>query len=522
MFRKLINLFEVFYINKAEREFINFNKSHWKNHNKTNPNNGQLLIEVQRYHPNLFKSAFIANAIADELNLSIKTALPLWGGNTDFIFKNFYPQTAIKKIADSFNAKEGLSFTKISLEQKKKYYATALKLWRKLKSKQDLLELKYEGILIGDLVYCSYLSRFKSATVDIHNRKLITIIQGALEIHHACINYVATNNVKCLLIYHAVYIQHGILVRLALKHNINVIIISNYGKFGIRKLTSDYYVQTANHHLYREDFKKLSDKSACLEQGHIALKNRFSGIIDNGTKYMQQSAYANIGKYKEPVLKKTRNQRVIIFLHCFFDSPHIYKWMLFPDFYEWLNFTLDTLSKTNHDIYIKPHPNGRDGNDEIIQSFIEKYPSVNYIEKTVSNVQLINEGFNAAVTVYGTLGHEFPYFNIPVIAAGDNPQATYSFCNTPKSLEEYESHLLNISQLNKSFDKNEIAEFYYMHYIHQPSVSKLSKEDLINFFERTKLNEPTNTILNKLLSRAKNGEFDHIGSFIKSSLKTLM
>ena len=28
---------------------------------------------------------------------------------------------------------------------------------------------------------------------------------------------------------------------------------------------------------------------------------------------------------------------------CFFDSPHIYNDLVFPDFYEWITFTLDVL-----------------------------------------------------------------------------------------------------------------------------------------------------------------------------------
>ena len=74
-----------------------------------------------------------------------------------------------------------------------------------------------------------------------------------------------------------------------------------------------------------------------------------------------------------------------------------------------------------------------------------------------------------ALTVYGSIGHEYPLFEIPVINASiNNPHSSYNFNINAKSKKELENKIINIRKLKKPINqkiKNEIYEFYYMRYL---------------------------------------------------------
>ena len=60
------------------------------------------------------------------------------------------------------------------------------KLFKKINSKSDLIKLRYKDIVIGDLVYDTYLRFNRVATVDINDKKLKLIIRNAINIYESC------------------------------------------------------------------------------------------------------------------------------------------------------------------------------------------------------------------------------------------------------------------------------------------------------------------------------------------------
>ena len=49
--------------------------------------------------------------------------------------------------------------------------------------------------------------------------------------------------------------------------------------------------------------------------------------------------------------------------------------------------------------------------------------------------------------------------------AGDNPTAAYDFSMIPSTRERYEYYLMNIDKIELTIDKEDIEEFFYMHYL---------------------------------------------------------
>jgi len=179
----------------------------------------------------------------------------------------------------------------------------------------------------------------------------------------------------------------------------------------------------------------------------------------------------------------------VVFLHCFFDSPHIYGESLFPDFYEWIIHILSTAKELPHqDYYFKEHPNALSENKKIVQEIKERfseYSNIIFLSSDITNRQIIEQKPSAIFTVYGTAAHEFASLGIPVIVSGKNPQSDYGFIHKPESVKEFDHYIRNfpIIGLPESYNKEEIYEFFYMHYLFYSK-----KFDVTNFSKQLDLN----------------------------------
>jgi hypothetical protein len=194
------------------------------------------------------------------------------------------------------------------------------------------------------------------------------------------------------------------------------------------------------------------------------MERRFEGKVGVDMAYSTKSAYTNIRRGK--VLSENNKIKVLIAAQCFFDSPNGLGVNLFPDFYEWLTFLGYISEKTDYDWYIKTHPDSLPGNAAIISEFINKYPKFTLIPAETSHHQIIDEGIDFALTVYGTIGFEYAALGVPVINASlCNPHIAYNFNIHPKTIDEYEKILMNLADQKLDINIDEVYEYYYMHHI---------------------------------------------------------
>jgi hypothetical protein len=181
--------------------------------------------------------------------------------------------------------------------------------------------------------------------------------------------------------------------------------------------------------------------------------------------YSSKSAYGS--HQHSRLLKESNNQKILIATHCFFDSPHSYGNNLFPDFWEWLEFLGKLSEDTQYDWYIKTHPDYLPGTKEIIEQFCRKYPKFHLLPADSSHHQIIAEGLNAVLKVYGTIGFEYAALGIPVInASQNNPHVAYDFNIHPVNLDQYRELLMNISKIEIVIDRQQVFEYYYMRNIY--------------------------------------------------------
>jgi hypothetical protein len=338
----------------------------------------------------------------------------------------------------------------------------AYKLWRSLENSDDISKLIIRDILVGDLVIDSYLRFRPSPYFLIRDRFVLTALwQAHRDIRRA---YVFFSKCKpsFYLSSYATYIQHGVAVRVALKVGVTVYAMTGGMIFG-KKLSLTDCFHTPDTSSYCSIFTKLDRQEEKLSTAEVQLKHRLSGGVDDATSYMKNSAYA----YSDEKLPNVKGA-VVIFLHDFYDSPHVYDELIFPDFWSWICFTIETFIKSGISFWIKPHPNQISLSDNAVQLLLQQYPQLKIISSRITNSQLVESGMICGVTAYGTVAHELAYLGVPSICCAKHPHYSFDFCRTAKKIDEYAYFLLtpNIQPLPVKEMQRQALAFFYMHNIY--------------------------------------------------------
>ena len=334
----------------------------------------------------------------------------------------------------------------------------AWKSWRTLSDKHSLIALAIDGVQVGDLINDSYI-RFKPApTVHLRDIYMLTIIWQSYRDVRRAKNFFESRRPRLFLTSYSSYIQHGVAVRVAIQSGVCVYSFGEYQEFSKHLDTLDWFHTIDPDHL-SADFAKMDRQEERKAAAQAALGNRLSGGIDAATVYMKQSAYVDTGTPVPDV-----KDAVIVFLHDFYDSPHIYRDMVFSDFWDWVCFTVEVLKSAGIRFYLKPHPNQIQLNDDVLADLQKRYPDVVILSTKISNIQLVNGGMAAAVTVYGSVANEMAYLGVPTICCSRHAHSSFDFCATAKSKDEYAAMLraYRKKKLAAQAMREQSLAFYYM------------------------------------------------------------
>jgi hypothetical protein len=477
-----------------KRWFFDINENLLKNKKEINHRYTEKFIEIilvqtpaDHYYLSLF-SLLIVNLKKDKKNILIAGVYPntfsIKSKSNNFFFYQLFlhlDHILIKYKWKRLYKKIGIDFfiktNKISLLKKIEYFSRSLIILKRLKSKSEVLNYKLKNITIGDLVYDTYMRYEVRPTLDISDFALTKYFYKSFCLYHTFNNLSSYYKIKEYYSSYSTYIQHGIAVRLFLNKSIPVFTSGNLQQ-KFKQLSLNDHFHTTNHLVYMTLFNKMIDKEYAINRGLNLLQNKFSGNIDKSSSYMNSSAY------KPQLCNKINLENIdgVMFLHDFFDSPHIYDGMLFNDFYEWTIFTLDLIKENNLKIAIKPHPNQVKESIEVINNLKKQYSNLFWIESSVSNLSILNSNIKFGISLYGTVLHELAYFGKFAISAGNNPHYAFDFICKPKDIFEYKNLILNQFETSNIVDqKKDVAIFYYMHNVYKKEDLKYDFKDLENY-----------------------------------------
>lgn len=340
-------------------------------------------------------------------------------------------------------------------------------LYSQIRTKKDLESFKYHGIYIGDLIYDSYLNEMRLPTINLLDPNLLRIFTRCIEMVKFWEAKIQVEKILAICVNHTVYFS-GIPLRVAIFSGVEVFQVTTES---IYRMNTEKYLAHHDYFDYPEEFANFSEEFqfSAREKARQKLEMRLSGQLTSDLFYMQKSSFAKVNDKSTRVLKYTNKRKILIATHDFYDSPHCYGNSFYPDFLEWLNALGDIAKQTDYEWYIKNHPSLRGNGLEIIKEFSSRFPNVTLIEPTISHHQLIEEGISVVTTVYGSIALEYGYLGLQVVnACPTNPHCRYNFSSTPKNAEEYLETIRNLDKSKFSVDRNEVLEFYYMHFLNYP------------------------------------------------------
>jgi hypothetical protein len=339
--------------------------------------------------------------------------------------------------------------------------------YHRVKNLNDLQHFSFNNILLGDLIYDTYLksNHDKIPTIDLSDNKFNFFVDDFIELFTFWYNFFKKNSVKAVIASHSCY-TIAIPLRIGLNKKIDSYVLS---KEYLKKVNKKYLFQNSESKSFKKIFYKLNKnkKNEILSISKKRIESRISGQYSGDYIYITKSPY----KKNIPInQKKSKEIKVVIFTHDFADAPHALGFHLFPDFYTWLKFTLDLSKETEYKWYVKTHPRffgkafiSLDHERLVTKNLLKNYPKITLLPNNISHNEIINRGINAAITVAGTVAMEYAFHNILTINASmSNPHRAFNFNIHPKTIKDYKKQILNIKNLIhlQKINKNEIYQYY--------------------------------------------------------------
>jgi len=342
------------------------------------------------------------------------------------------------------------------------------KFFKKKITKKMVENFFINNIWIGDLIYDSYLKKYRCYTIDTKSKNFKLFFKECVEIFLYWENFFKQNKIKGISVTHSVY-TNAIPLRIALKNNINAFVCVDNKLFKIDKKTCSFRDKTNGidyqYKCLRKVFNKLTinEKKKGLLLGKLFLKK----ILTGKQKYFYFQNQNKIKK-KKYFFNKNGKKKIVIFMHSLLDSPHVFGNFIFPDFYEWYKYLSKISYKTDYDWYIKPHPNYPE-EEQLIRNLIKNDKNIKLLDSKANNLDLVKQGLSYALTVFGSCAAELSYLGVKVINAHlHNPHIKYKFSYSAKNLLDYENKILNFKKMKLNFDKKELYEYHFMnnYYFH--------------------------------------------------------
>jgi hypothetical protein len=410
---------------------------------------GQVLIELTNLEPNIVANSYFANCLARKFDSRIVA-----------YSEKRKIDRRLKALYESINA----TFLNLCLTSRQLRELEIIKkqVVSSIKNKHDVYNLRVRDIWIGDLLYDYHLKINAVPTVNPEEPAFEKSLNEALIHLIFWVDYFEKHFVTAVNVSHCCYLM-AIPVRVAISKGVPAYHCNAHGIYRMNEeqlsAYGDIFDFPAQFALLDEDEKREG-----LRVARDRIERRFSGEIGVDMLYSTKSAFASarIGR----VLSSSNKIKILIAMHCFFDSPNGLGRNLFIDFFEWLRFLGEISNKTNYEWYIKTHPDSLPGNIPLLEEFVRKYSKFKLLPKETSHFQLIEEGIDVGLTVYGTMGFEYAALGKTVITASPvNGHVAYNFNIHPKTVEEYENILMNLADVNLEINKEEVYEYYYMRFV---------------------------------------------------------
>ena len=468
----------------SQRKFIKHNKrifSEIKN-KKKNKKNYNFLIEFNAFHHHHIALSHVIAFFRENYNCSF-FSYPSHALLNYPIQNNFFKKIKIF-ILKIFNlGNYGIyksfgitNFIDLKISNKIKNKATVLLKKIKIKDKDDVINLKVNNILIGDLIYDTYLKKYRIdiPTIDVKSPLFLNFLKEFIELFFLWKEIIIRNKVNSFVISHTEY-SIGLPARICIFRGGEGFLME-YDRFTKINKKNIYHFSASTH--YKKNFLKFSEiqRKKFFDIGKKNLIQRLRGSIKD-IPYMTKSAYASNKKFNFKSTNynfKNKKTKILIATHDFVDAPHNNGQFIFPDMVEWIRFLANLSKKSNYVWYIKNHPAMNDKwksyqiyTRQVVNRLI-KDSKIILLDSNISHNKIIKEiKIDCVLTVWGRIAHEYAFRNVPVInASKNNIHSSFNFNFHARNINHYIYLIKNFKKIKKRLNFDEVSKFYFMHYIY--------------------------------------------------------
>jgi hypothetical protein len=429
-------------------EFVKTNAKYWSAGTNSRPG---ILVEghLSQYGPNyLLRTAVAAKAIQEKSGLDIAV-----------IFNGFsFQWTVAKQIYESFRICKFVYLANLyplaNIARRIGSRIVAARIGMRLRSPAEILNIEYDGIHVGDLIYDDVLKLTGTRTIERINRSVVRAIANSYYFYLQYRALFSDRRYEYYVSTHTAYSEYGLLCRVALSRGVKVVETTDIQMSFYDAIARDNlptYHDGIRSSIVRELGDPQADAAGLRMSAKSALQRRLSSQVSqiDAEKAFRGKVYTK-AELRQALKLGTDEKIAFVLAHVFSDAPHLSSGMLHTDYYQWLATTLQVCAKARgvHWV-IKPHPSvSIYGEEGVVEKMVENLVSRNVsICPTDLNTRSLSDCADALVTVHGTAGLEFSCLGVPAVLAGSPFYSGFGFTIEPGSIAQYESTLLMLDKV---------------------------------------------------------------------------
>lgn len=446
-------------LSAEQRDFVKANAAFWRSYfkgDKTKKNNGYIFVRVER-HPILqFCNASFSTIAAQAKDLRLLFLVDSSVDKVIPILKS-YPNASLIFL-DSWRC----AMMRIQAR------VAAAKAYHSIRSPQELLDFRVDGMRFGDVFYDEVLAK-GYATVDKIDRRTLLVLREFYFLRLFIKNIIKKYDIHTSIFAHTIGLQGAAFSRYLLKYEIEVISRSGSHQILLKKYHTlkDAGVYPATPELKYFNLMMDKDDGTILKLAEEYLERRFNQEIKHPATDIafsrKKETYTDRQSFCSEYNLDHTKPMAFVMLQAFNDYPHSHfkKSMLFQDYYHWFLRTLEIAQTVESVNWIfKEHPAAEYylTKDVSLKAIFEQVKSdhIRFLHSKANfNASSLRYLADAILTCIGTAGLEYSTFGIPCILGGEGTYSGFGFTIEPADAAEYEACLRHIDQLPR-LNENQI------------------------------------------------------------------
>ncbi|MFC1914427.1 hypothetical protein ACFLXF_04050 [Chloroflexota bacterium] len=461
-------------LTREQKALLELNRLKWaKLDVHESQRDGYVLMDALLDNPIFYlASAVVGKHIGYKKNLGVLFLLPI-----------FHDRKA-KKICASYRP-DGfvyLNLKRLDPGIRSRSFRDARRICRETKTGEELLKLEYEGILIGDLIYDSYLRRTREGTIDKVGPELFGFIHDAVMTKKYYDKLFRKYKISAVVMASMAYTEGGLLARVAVKNGVEVYLTRRKPPVSltVRRYRDMGEIRTYDGRPGASLVDYIYDEcqEEAVKAAEVYLKKRMEPEYPElkGVDYFYPYGSSKTLLGKDEVVEmlglNARKPMVVIMSHALTDAVHSSNWWLFRDYLTWLRETLGFVRNCdNANWLVKVHPHAetydcRQKEEQEVERITRGLSShtIRLLPKDINSKSLLDFA-DVIITARGSAGLEFSCFGIPCILAAESVYSGFGFSIEPGSREEYFEMLRKVEEIGR-LSAEEINRAKVLAYIH--------------------------------------------------------